>query len=263
MYADYPHFRMDELEVRTFLREPNRQFQQILINRALPLLASALVLVGGFYVLNFSAFQRARSTTEQTTAVAPATPTPQTTAQAVTSSTPSPTPAPAAVAAYPDNTIVASTINVSAPIHWDTAFDETVLQEQLKSGVIQLTGTAKPGQKGTVVIFGHSSNYPWVKGDYNTVFASLSQLKKDQDIIIQYNGVTYHYAVTRSYEVQPTDLSVLSSNSDQSLLRVITCTPVGTSLRRLVVEAKQVSPDPATNSEFKAASFAGNIPGDR
>jgi len=263
MYADYPHFRMNELEVRTFLREPNRHTQQILVNRVLPIVASALVLVGGFYVLNFSAFQRASLTTAQQQP-APTTPTPQAPAVAATSATPAPTATPApAVAAYPNNTVIVNSINVSAPIHWDTAFDETILQNQLKSGVIQLAGTAKPGEKGAVVIFGHSSNYPWVKGDYNTIFASLSQVKNGQEIVIQYNDVTYRYQVEKSYEVQPTDLSVLSSTGQDGTLRIITCTPVGTSLRRLVVEAKQISPDPAQNKNFSAAQFTGNIPGDR
>ena len=40
-------------------------------------------------------------------------------------------------------------------------------------------------------------------------------------------------------------------------LRLITCTPVGTSLNRLVVEAKQISPDPAGNLAYTQQNYTG------
>jgi len=40
------------------------------------------------------------------------------------------------------------------------------------------------------------------------------------------------------YEVQPTDLSVLEQRFDGRYLTLITCTPPGTYLRRLVVVAQ-------------------------
>jgi hypothetical protein len=41
--------------------------------------------------------------------------------------------------------------------------------------------------------------------------------------------------------VAPTDLSVLNQGSDNNLT-LITCTPVGTSAKRLIIVARQISP---------------------
>ena len=46
-------------------------------------------------------------------------------------------------------------------------------------------------------------------------------------------------------------MSVLKSKND-SELSLITCTPVGTSKNRLIVHAKQVTPDPKLNSQFNS-----------
>jgi hypothetical protein len=35
--------------------------------------------------------------------------------------------------------------------------------KELENGIIRYPGSAKPGENGTSFIFGHSSNFPWVK----------------------------------------------------------------------------------------------------
>ncbi|MDD3861914.1 MAG: hypothetical protein PHP74_03450, partial [Candidatus Gracilibacteria bacterium] len=53
---------------------------------------------------------------------------------------------------------------------------EKDMQEALKDGVIHYPGTSYPGQKGNVVITGHSSYFPWDSGRFKDVFALLHQL---------------------------------------------------------------------------------------
>jgi hypothetical protein len=53
-----------------------------------------------------------------------------------------------------------------------------VFMEELRKGVVRYPGTAEPGEVGNTFIFGHSSNFPWVKSEYNDVFALIDQLKK-------------------------------------------------------------------------------------
>lgn len=53
-----------------------------------------------------------------------------------------------------------------------------IFMKELQKGIVRYPGTAKPGETGNAFIFGHSSNYYWEKGDYNSVFAALDKLKK-------------------------------------------------------------------------------------
>jgi hypothetical protein len=53
--------------------------------------------------------------------------------------------------------------------------------------------------------------------------------------------------------VEPTNTSVLEQ-TQQPRLTLITCTPPGTSWQRLIVQAKQVTPDPSQNTDPQNAS---------
>ena len=176
--------------------------------------------------------------------------------------TPVPEPTPA-LPSIPDDTIAISTLGISAPIHWNTPLDEKVIQSNLETGVTHLDHTPVPGQVGFAVISGHSSNFFWDKGSYNTVFAPLGKLAIGQTIQVNYKGTNYLYTVQKKYEVTPDQVNILHSDGSQSGIRLLTCTPVGTSLRRLVVEAVQTSPNPATNTAFQSPQFQGTIPAAR
>lgn len=166
------------------------------------------------------------------------------------------TPAPLTI---PDNSISVPALGISAPITYDSGLDPTTVHNNLEKGVIQLGGTAHPGQKGVIAISGHSSNYFWDKGQYNTVFAPLEKAAPGMQIVVTYNGQEYTYQVTKTYVVKPNDLAVLT-DSNLTGIRLLTCTPIGTALNRLVVEAVQISPNPATNTPFTPAQFTGTIP---
>lgn len=97
-------------------------------------------------------------------------------------------------------------------------------------------GFAKPGQLGTTYIFAHSSDSPWRITSYNTVFFRLGALKKGDLIEIRYNNQNFKYRVSYSLEVWPDEIEALTQNKDNQLI-LQTCTPVGTSLKRLLVFA--------------------------
>lgn len=118
--------------------------------------------------------------------------------------------------------------------------NETEYMQALKKGVAQAKGTSLPGQPGTSFIFAHSSGAPWDMTYMNTIFLRLGELKKGDTIIIERNGITYHYKVREKKEVMPTELQYLQPNNRTQLI-LQTCTPIGTSLKRLLVFA-----DPST-----------------
>lgn len=111
----------------------------------------------------------------------------------------------------------------------------------LKKSLIQYPQTALPGQFGSSVIFGHSVLPQFFNPkSYLTIFSTLYKLKQGDEILVNFDQVEYKYLVEEMYEVPPTDLSVLEQHFDGRYLTLITCTPPGTYLRRLVVKARIV-----------------------
>lgn len=111
----------------------------------------------------------------------------------------------------------------------------------LKKSLIQYPQTALPGQLGNAVVFGHSVLPQFFNPkSYLTIFSTLFRLKQGNEIKINYDNVDYTYKVEEMYEVTPTDLSVLEQRFDGKYLTLITCSPPGTYLRRLVIKARIV-----------------------
>lgn len=140
-----------------------------------------------------------------------------------------------------DSQIAIPKIGVTAPIIYPTTIDEKELQSYLPQGVVHYYGTANPGEVGNSFITGHSSNYWWIKGNYNYVFLNLDKLTVGDQAKIYRNGKKYIYAVTGTSVVDPTDTSVLAA-TDTPTLTLMTCTPPGTNWKRLIVKLDQVSP---------------------
>jgi LPXTG-site transpeptidase (sortase) family protein len=130
-------------------------------------------------------------------------------------------------------------INVEADIIWDIPISKS--KPYLDKGIVHADKTAHPDEIGNVFISGHSSNYVWVKGKYQSIFSLIDKLLAGDKITLTYKGKIYQYIVVDSVIVKPTDLSVLKP-TNEPILSLMTCYPVGTSNKRLVVRAKLVSP---------------------
>lgn len=109
----------------------------------------------------------------------------------------------------------------------------------LKKSLIHYPKTALPGQYGSPVIFGHSVLPQFFNPEsYLTIFSTLFKLKQGDEIFVSYDQIQYKYLVEEMFEVQPTDLSVLEQRFDDRYLTLITCSPPGTYLRRLIIRAR-------------------------
>ncbi len=147
-----------------------------------------------------------------------------------------------------DDRIVIPAIGKSVPLvemgtqsieggDWDEL--EKSIQEGLKGGVVIYPGTAKPGEKGNSFLTGHSSNYPWVRSEFNDTFALLGQLNKGDEFTVYYQGRAFDYRIYDKFEVNPDNVSVLQQNTDgRQVMTLMTCWPVGTALKRLIVKAE-------------------------
>lgn len=155
--------------------------------------------------------------------------------------------------------LVINKLNISAPVNYDlTEVDEKNFQIALRDGVVHYPDTAIPGQPGNIVIFGHSSNQLWAKGNYKFIFAPLDKLENGDSIILDYKGNRFIYTVTNKKIVKPTDLSVLDTTSSKRLT-LITCTPVGSNTSRLIIEAEQTAPASSVTSDAASQKPASSV----
>lgn len=114
-----------------------------------------------------------------------------------------------------------------------------VYLKALEKGVALSKDSFPPGQGKTVYLFAHSSDVPWRITKYNTIFFRLSELKKGDLIEILKDGQKFNYKVTDKTEVWPTEIKYLTETEKNQLI-LQTCTPVGTSLKRLLIFADPV-----------------------
>jgi len=145
----------------------------------------------------------------------------------------------------PDMRLVIPRINQNLPVlrissgnlinkDWNAL--EKDMQEGLKYGVVHYPGTSLPDQTGNVAITGHSSYFPWDPGRFKDVFALLQEVVVGDKIALYYNQHKYLYEVKDIQIILPSNIEVLKQTPERQLT-LITCYPIGTNLKRLVVTA--------------------------
>lgn len=161
---------------------------------------------------------------------------------------------------FEDNTIYIERIKVTAPIVFRVENNEGDVAQNLKKGTIHIAGTPLPGETGNVFITGHSSNYPWIISSYNSVFALLDREVVGDLILIRFSNTNYIYQIEDKFVVGATETSVMKNYADYPSLTLMTCYPVGTNLKRMIVRAKQIVPDPKTNRTSSASGSPSQLP---
>ncbi|OGE90624.1 MAG: hypothetical protein A3E29_00625 [Candidatus Doudnabacteria bacterium RIFCSPHIGHO2_12_FULL_48_16] len=134
-------------------------------------------------------------------------------------------------------------LNLQVPLVWSK--DPSEFESDLSRGVIHYPGTALPGERGTIYVSGHSSDYFWKKDPYSQVFTKINYLTAGDDIFVEVYGLdsktyTYRYQVVGSGIYKPDDQLQFIDNSVNKL-NLSTCWPIGTSQDRLVVSATEVA----------------------
>lgn len=158
----------------------------------------------------------------------------------------------------PENVQIASTINhpyasekyfaISMPslgiedltiTHPEDAASKDGLLNVLDLGVGHLF--AYPGGGGKIMVYGHSSGYPWDVSEYTKIFRRINELQVGDRVYITYAGNLYIYEV--SYEQ-----SILASNAGNAFkddgsgeeLILFTCWPPDSISQRYLVHAVPV-----------------------
>lgn len=109
----------------------------------------------------------------------------------------------------------------------------------LDKHLVHYGNTPVPPDKGNAVIFGHST-LPQLfnKSNYKTIFANAYKLKLGDEIVAESEGVTYTYKIYNITVVDPIDTSAFVQDYDVSMLTLVTCTPPGTTWKRLIIKTK-------------------------
>ncbi len=130
-------------------------------------------------------------------------------------------------------------ISVDAPVVISQNLDEKSLQKDLEKGVIYLPGSAALNEKGTIIIMGHSSAYPWYKGNYGSIFALLNKLNIGDQFTIFSENKSFVYRVEGKEIKAPKDL-IFEKDKNNSVLYLISCWPINTAWKRIVIKTTQI-----------------------
>jgi LPXTG-site transpeptidase (sortase) family protein len=125
-------------------------------------------------------------------------------------------------------------IKISAPLI--VVGKEEEVKKALDRGVVLWPSSALPGEKGQVIILGHSAPPNWPKIKYDWVFSNLNSLEKGDEIFVYFKKKKYVYRVeekiflNRGQELPKTD-------PEKTILFLISCWPPGKDFRRIAIEA--------------------------
>lgn len=148
-----------------------------------------------------------------------------------------------------DPRLIIPKLNIDVPVAYGIGYDEASQQKAMENGLAHFAipgANSKPGQVGNTVLSGHSSNNLFDGGDYKFIFAQLERLEVGDTFYANYEGTRYTYTVTNMTVVESNNVQALILDNSKPMMTLITCTPLGTSERRLLVFAEQVAPDPSS-----------------
>ncbi|MDB5165481.1 MAG: sortase family protein [Candidatus Saccharibacteria bacterium] len=159
--------------------------------------------------------------------------------------------------------IIIPKINVDVPVDYNATPDHDSQMAAMKNGLAYFGiagANSKPGQVGNTPVAGHSSNDVIETGSYKFIFAQLDKVLPGDAVYANYQGTRYTYIVTKKEIVLPNEVSRLVYATDKPLLTLITCTPLGTAQKRLLVTAEQVNPSPAAATKAPEATGTSAAP---
>ena len=121
--------------------------------------------------------------------------------------------------------------------HPQDPFTHNGLLVPLKYGVGHLF--AYPGKDGKILVYGHSSGYPWDVSPYTKIFRQINKLNVGDAVKITYNGDEFNYQVTFKEAVPAGDMSRYQGGGSEELI-LYTCWPPDSISQRYLVHAKPI-----------------------
>jgi len=135
--------------------------------------------------------------------------------------------------------ITIRSIGLEAQIENPTSTSIAILDEALLTGAVRYPTSAQLGERGNVVLFGHSSYLPIVHNQAFKTFDGIQNLKKGDEIIVTSATRSYVYAVT-SVAKADADSAAIALDVSGRILTLATCDSFGTKSDRFIVTAEFV-----------------------
>ncbi len=127
-------------------------------------------------------------------------------------------------------------INLSANVVNPTTTDVEILDEELLKGAVRYPTSAKLGETGNVVLFGHSSYLPIVGNQAYKTFNGIQKLVAGDMITVSSADTAYTYRVRSMMKESANDAAIPLSVAG-SVLTLSTCDSFGKKTDRFVVVA--------------------------
>jgi len=122
--------------------------------------------------------------------------------------------------------------------HPDDPFSSKGVLEPLRNGVGHLF--SYPGEGSKMMIYGHSSGYPWDISLYTKIFRTINKMKIGSRVYVTYAGKLYVYQVTGKKAVQADDRTPFEPDENGEELILYTCWPPDSISQRFIVIAMPV-----------------------
>lgn len=123
-------------------------------------------------------------------------------------------------------------------IHPTDPFSSEGVLAPLQHGVGHLF--SYPGGGGKIMVYGHSSGYPWDVSQYTKIFREINKLNPGDRIYVTYNSTLYVYEVTFEEAIPAADTSRFNDNGQGEELILYTCWPPDSIAQRYLVHALPV-----------------------
>ena len=134
-------------------------------------------------------------------------------------------------------------LKLSATIANPMATDVTILDAWLLKGAVRYPTSAKLGEDGNVVIFGHSSYLPIVKNLAYKTFNDIQKLSAGDTIVVYSASTSYTYAV-RSVAKERAGDGAIPLQVSGKVLTLATCDSFGAKTHRFLLTADFVESHP-------------------
>lgn len=122
--------------------------------------------------------------------------------------------------------------------HPSDPFSQKGVLEVLKDGVGHLF--AYPGKGSKIMIYGHSSGYPWDLSKFTKIFRTINEVKEGAKIYVTYEGKLHVYQVTEKRTIPANDKAAFEPDEKGEQLVLYTCWPPDSISHRYLVFAVPV-----------------------
>ncbi len=97
-----------------------------------------------------------------------------------------------------------------------------------------------PGQGGKIMVYGHSSGYPWDLSKFTKIFRGINEIKVGDRVYVTYDGKLYVYQVSDKKTIPAKEKGAFEPDEHGEELVLYTCWPPDSITNRYLVYAKPV-----------------------